>query len=148
MKYQEENEMQGGGQENSGGGKRNKRKRQMESDNQESGEMNDEQNQEEEEGGTDWAAEGEKQIGEVKKMAQKVMNYIEESTQNIDKETLGKYAAVGVLLLAGTRKSGIIGTLACSIAAGVITKYIVENSFSQSQDGEEVEENEPEAATA
>src|SRR5436190_1793946 len=82
-----------------------------------------EQDGEEQNDETDWAEESKKQIGSVKKMAEKVMTYIEDSTANIDKETLGKYAAVGILLLAGTRKSGFLGSLACSIAAGVITKY-------------------------
>jgi hypothetical protein len=86
----------------------------------------------------------------VENLAKKVMTFLDDQTANMDKETLAKYAAVGVLLLAGMRKSGFLGGLAVSVAAGVLTKLVVESSQNMQgeEEGEEEFEEEGETATA
>jgi hypothetical protein len=76
--------------------------------------------------------------GKIQDLSKRVMKFIDEQTADMDKNTLAKYAAVGVLLLAGMRKSGFLGGLAVSVAAGILTKMVVE-SASQNNLGEEEE---------
>lgn len=111
-----------------------------------------EEEDEEEEGE---GRKGQKRPTQVGAFAKKVVKYVDEQTQNMDTKTLAKYAAVGVLLFAGMRKSGFLGSLAVSVAAGIITKHIAENASEFLGDdipgaagSHEEEEEGAEAATA
>jgi hypothetical protein len=111
--------------------------------NEEKSKLGDEEESlEEEEGGEEEIGEGE--ATNFEEAGRKAMKYLEDKVKDIDKAQLAKYAAVGVLLLAGLRKSGFIGGLAVTIAAGVITKYIAENASEFLGEEEEGEEEETE----
>ncbi len=123
---------------------------------EEEGEGEDYEEEDEEEEGEPHQKKGHKRPTQVEAIAKKVVKYVDEQTQNLDAKTLAKYAAVGALLFAGMRKSGFLGSIALSVAAGIITKHIAENasdllddaSPTQAGGQEDEEEVGAEAATA
>lgn len=123
-------------QEQSGGqGRNNRRRNRMQDEQDYQGEEDegfegDEEEDEEEE--TEGSSNG-KGFQQIEQIAKKVMAYMKEHSQEMDKKTIAKYAAVGVLMLYGMRKNSVLGSMMVSIAAGVITKYILENTM----DGQE-----------
>ncbi len=90
----------------------------------------DEEEGEEEDALDGASGKGFKQIEEV---AKKVMAYMKEHSQEFDKKTIAKYAAVGVLMLYGMRKNSVLGSMLVSIAAGIITKYILEKTVDEKE---------------
>lgn len=91
-------------------------------------EESEDESEEDEEGYEDASPKGQRRPSQVEAIAKRVVKYVDEQTQNMDTKSLAKYAAVGVLLFAGMRKSGFLGSLAVSVAAGIITKHIAENA--------------------
>ena len=123
---------------------------------EEEGEGEDYEEEDEEEEEEPRQKKGHKRPTQVEAIAKKVVKYVDEQTQNLDAKTLAKYAAVGALLFAGMRKSGFLGSIALSVAAGIITKHIAENASDLLDDAspksageqEEEEQEYAEAATA
>jgi hypothetical protein len=106
----------------------------------------------EEEGGEYEEEENEAGEGiDFEAAGRKAMKFIEEKTANLDKKQIAKYAAAGALVLIGLRKSGFLRGLAVTAAAGVLAKYLAENSSellgkAEGEEGEEEESYEGEEA--
>ena len=65
----------------------------------------------------------------VEDIAEKVINYIKENNESVDKESLIKYAAVAVLGLYGLQKSGFLGSVLISGAVALIAKHFLLADF-------------------
>jgi|GEM_PF-5031894 len=89
---------------------------------------------------------------DIKKIAQKVMDYINGEEASADKETILKYVSVAILAIYGVRKGGLIGGLLLSAATGLVAKYVQESIKNKNQGQEEETEEEgaeqPEASMA
>ncbi|MES2620513.1 MAG: hypothetical protein V4615_06645 [Bacteroidota bacterium] len=65
----------------------------------------------------------------------------------MDKTKLAKYAALGLLVMIGMRRNSFLTGLAVTIAAGALSKSLMENSLGEEEEGEE-EETEEEGTEA
>ena len=64
----------------------------------------------------------------VEQVAEKVIEYIKQNNETIDKEVLFKYAAIAVLALFGLRRTGFVGSVLISAAVTVLAKhFLIEN---------------------
>lgn len=74
--------------------------------------------------------------GKVDEIAKKVMQYIKENTETVDKKALVKYASLAVLSLYGMRKSGLLGGLLVTAAVGVLAKHLLTEGLQQESEKE------------
>jgi hypothetical protein len=73
---------------------------------------------------------------DIKKIAQRVMDYIKDENGSLDREAILKYVSVAIVAIYGVRKGGIIGGLLVSAAAGLVAKYVTEYQQSKQGQGE------------
>jgi len=91
---------------------------------------------------------GEKRSGRFAKLGKQTVKNLGEAFENIDKTQLAKYAALGVLVLMGMRKNSFLTGLAVTVAAGILSKSLLENSGAGEEEEEETEEEGTEAVPA
>ncbi len=105
-------------------------------------ENTDQESDEEGEGEYAYEEEQEGKGGfDIKKIAQKVKDYIKGESGTFDQETIVKYISVAIVAIYGIRKGGLIGSLLLSVAAGLVTKYLLETEGA-AEKGQEQEQEE------
>jgi hypothetical protein len=75
-------------------------------------------------------------LSQMESLAFEVLDYAGKHKEQPDKALFIKGLATGILLLFGMRKSGIVGSIAVFAAAGIITRYIIDNAAQASYNGD------------
>lgn len=69
----------------------------------------------------------------VEQIAEKVMEYIKQNNETVDKEVLFKYAAIAVLALFGLRKTGFLGSVLISAAVTLLAKHFLIEGYEKTR---------------